>query len=152
MSICSEHYKIKDLPRALKRLQDLGLRLTKPREAMIHAILDLHRPFTTDELHTHLKQLKPSDKTDLATVYRSLSKFYEAGLLTSCHFGDGLLRYELTSSDGSHHHHIICTKCQKIEPLKTCLVQVQEKSLKKMGYKNLSHKLEFFGVCKTCII
>jgi len=117
---------------------------------MAEAILKLGRPFTSEELYERVLKLAPKDSLDLATVYRSMAKFFEAGLVTTCHFGDGILRYELRPMDGSHHHHIICKVCQQVEALDECLVQAYESSLKNKGYSNISHKLEFFGVCRSC--
>jgi Fur family ferric uptake transcriptional regulator len=82
------------------------------------------------------------------TVYRCLQKLEEAGLVHSTGFGDGLTRFELAHQ--THHHHILCTKCQAIKPLDSCSITHLEKSIKEMGYQNISHRLEFFGVCARC--
>ncbi|NCN42661.1 transcriptional repressor [bacterium] len=114
---------------------------------MATSIIGFSGPFSAEDLH-----LKVKDKgIDLVTVYRSLSTFTELGLLTTVNFQDGTLRYEYScTSEQGHHHHIICQKCKKVDPVDFCLVQDQEELIAQMGYSNITHKLEFFGLCDQC--
>jgi Fe2+ or Zn2+ uptake regulation protein len=84
------------------------------------------------------------------TVYRSLARFHELGLVSQIDLGDGVTRYEMIDPSGHHHHHFICSQCQKIEPLTLCEVETQEHALTAAGYTGLSHRLEFFGICPAC--
>jgi Fur family ferric uptake transcriptional regulator len=91
---------------------------------------------------------------DLVTTYRCLAKFVEAGVLVTCDFGavgDRTVRYELAPVALSHHHHhIICTACHRVDPVRSCSLGAQNKELQRLGYKGISHKLEFFGICAGC--
>ena len=131
---------------ALERLKGAGHKLTKPRVSLLEAIARAHGPFSAEEL--------ASTDCDLVTVYRSLSTFAEVGILARIDLGDGILRYELNDPTGHHHHHIVCTRCQKVEPLEICGLELEEERLRERGYlagyQDVSHRLEFFGICPEC--
>jgi Fur family ferric uptake transcriptional regulator len=114
---------------------------------MAEIIIKFSCPFSAEDLHNKVKERG----IDLVTVYRSLSAFTDLKILNTVDFQDGTLRYEyLHSEEDDHHHHVICTNCRKIEPLRFCAMTRQEKIVEKMGYKDITHKLEFFGLCKKC--
>jgi Fur family transcriptional regulator, ferric uptake regulator len=151
---------------ATERLKDSGLKLTRPRLALLKAMVGFHSPFSTEQLFraSELPKAPTSRKKvscrtsgadlDLVTVYRSLATFSELGLVRRVDLGDGVVRYEITGPDGSHHHHVICTKCQGIQPVDFHEIErkivAQEKKLSALGYSGLSHRLEFFGLCPDC--
>lgn len=87
---------------------------------------------------------------DLVTVYRTLATFTDLKLLQKVDLGDNVQRYELQSTDGSHHHHFVCNECHKVEALDSCEIRAQEKRLTDLGYGELTHRLEFFGICPDC--
>ena len=60
-----------------------------------------------------------------------------------------MVHFEFNDPD-HHHHHIICTICKKIDSFHDCLLDKIETALSKKGYKNIQHRLEFFGVCGNC--
>lgn len=144
------HGQKKDLKKEseffIEKLRDGGFRITEQRKALIKSILSFKTPFTAEEVHSKLKLTG----VDLTTVYRSLSSFVEIDLLRTVDFSDGTLRYEYIAHEDEHHHHVICRKCQKVEAVEICDVQVQENLVEKLGYTNISHRLEFFGICKQC--
>jgi Fur family ferric uptake transcriptional regulator len=135
---------------ALRRIKKAQLKLTGPRKALVHAIAHYQGPFAAEDIFNAVKKSAKNKKFDLVTVYRTLTTFEDLGILTSCHFGDGTIRYEVRGEDGHHHHHIICTSCKKIRPLPFCHLDDEEKRVQKMGFLNLTHKLEFFGLCPDC--
>ena len=135
--------------RAAGLLKDAGLKSTKPRQALLEAMAVFQAPFSTEDLHRQVAKSRKND-LDLVTVYRSLSTFTDLGIVSRVDLGDGVVRYELASADGTHHHHFICKLCQKIEPLDFCEIQLQEDRLAQAGYKQLTHRLEFFGICPDC--
>lgn len=145
---CAEHHHDPkpSIERAARILKDAGLKSTKPRSALLGAMTRFHAPFSTEEL---FRAVKASD-LDLVTVYRSLATFSDLGIVSRVDLGDGVVRYELRSPDGSHHHHFVCQECQKVEPLDSCEIKAQENRLRELGYSQLSHRLEFFGICPDC--
>lgn len=130
-------------------LRGAGLKVTKPRLAMLDIMIREHGPFTTDELHERVSKPRAAGPCDLVTIYRCLAKFESLGLISRCDFGDGPIRYELRLKD-HHHHHIICRMCKRVEPLPHCPVEDKAIRMPKMGFKDVSHQLEFFGVCPDC--
>jgi Fur family ferric uptake transcriptional regulator len=128
-------------------LRTSGLKTTGPRRAILRLLEKKHGPFTIEEIRKFLSRETPCD---LVTVYRCLSQFEKQSLVRRCDFGDGVARYELHQDDG-HHHHVICRKCSKVRNFDDdCLIEALEKVVKKMGYKDVTHSLEFFGVCGSC--
>jgi Fur family ferric uptake transcriptional regulator len=129
-------------------LRASGLKVTKPRLALLEILTEEHGPFTTEELHARIPTSHAAAPCDLVTIYRCLAKFEALGLISRCDFGDGLIRYELRSK--IHHHHIICRICRRAEPLPQCPVEDQSIRKLKLGFRDVFHRLEFFGVCPEC--
>jgi Fur family ferric uptake transcriptional regulator len=140
-----EHAK----PDASTLIRGAGLKVTKPRIAILEVLIKDHGPFAAEEIFSKLSTPKNAISCDVVTIYRCLTKFESLGLISRCDFGDGSIRYELRSKD-HHHHHIICRICKRVEPLNKCPVEDRAIQMPKMGFKDVSHRLEFFGVCPEC--
>lgn len=130
----------------LEKLREAGLRITKPRRAILKILLQLEKPATIEEIYQNLEP----GFCDLATVYRCLGTFEELALVRLCHFRDGTSLYEIDRGP-DHQHHIVCTTCNKVETLDFCMVEGLERLVRNRGYRNVSHLLEFFGVCGNCV-
>jgi Fe2+ or Zn2+ uptake regulation protein len=100
---------------------------------------------TISEIHNKVK----NKKIDLATVYRTINLFTVLRIVNEIDFKDEFKRYELIY-DRHHHHHIVCKKCKRIENVEACMLEDLEKFLSKKGYTEVTHSLEFFGVCEDC--
>lgn len=107
-----------------------------------------HHAWTIEELFQTLNK-KTNQTHDWSTIYRCLKKFEEIGLVTLFDLGDGQIRYELRDEHG-HHHHIICRECQDTTPIEDCNIAPLEKAIAKKGFRDLSHRLDFFGICPGC--
>jgi Fur family ferric uptake transcriptional regulator len=142
----THEHKIK-LENLYSQLRKNDLKITSPRKLVLEALLKDHGPFSAEELLTKLKK-----KCDLASVYRTLTSLEEVHIIRRCEFGDKISRYELINlNNDHHHHHLICNKCKTIEVINTCRLEKSIKStIKKSGFKNVSHILEFFGTCPSC--
>jgi Fur family ferric uptake transcriptional regulator len=82
----------------------------------------------------------------LATVYRVLQQFEQAGLLMRNHFEQGRAVFEL--NEGSHHDHLVCLTCGRVEEfVDTEIEQRQHKIAQAHGYKLQDHALALYGVC-----
>lgn len=130
------------------QLRLANLKVTKARVAILDLLSEHHGPFTAEELHTQLTSERKIASCDVVTVYRCLAKLEAVQLVTSCDFGDGSIRYELRTME--HHHHIICRKCKSVKPLPQCPIDDRTLKIPQMGFNNISHKLEFFGICPKC--
>ncbi|MBC2593342.1 transcriptional repressor [Ruficoccus amylovorans] len=121
-------------------------RITEPRKAMLAVLVEQSRPLSAEQLH----QLVGSDKADLVTIYRSLEAFEKAGIVQRFNLeAGGKALYELVA-ENHHHHHIICRKCHRAEKLDFCEAEKLEALAKNLGYENVSHVLELYGVCEDC--
>ncbi len=126
-------------------LNSRSQKITAPRLEILGILKSNHKPLTMSEIHNQTK----NKKIDLATVYRTINLFAELGIVYEIDFKDEFKRYELVY-DRHHHHHIVCKKCKKVENVETCILDELEKLLTKKGYTEISHSLEFFGVCENC--
>lgn len=130
----------------VEKLKRSGLKLTKPRQAILGVLVENHGPFTAEEIH----KLVTKRVCDQATIYRCLASLEEANLIVRCEFGDGTARFEIAELDGHHHHHLICNKCKHVEIIEDCQFAAIDRTARKHGFSDISHKLEFFGTCPKC--
>jgi Fur family ferric uptake transcriptional regulator len=143
----SDLHSSSHLNELIQNLRESGLRVTEPRIAILRALLEKHGPFTVEEIHIHVTK----KVCDLATIYRTLGSLEKTGLIKRCEFGDGSARYELAGHENHHHHHhVICKKCRKVEVLDDCELEEIDSFAKKRGFTDISHSLEFFGICPNC--
>jgi Fur family ferric uptake transcriptional regulator len=133
---------------ALARIEESTYRLTRPRQVLLETILKQKKPFSAPDLEQLLQKV---DGCDPVTIYRTLPVFIELGFIEKCDFNEDMTHYEVMHGErGHHHHHIVCTSCKKVEPLEFCIVDSNEQVFKRLGYRNLKHRLEFSGVCPAC--
>lgn len=130
-------------------LQKNSQRITLPRLGVLKILKTSHAPLTMSEIHEKINKENLKKKIDLATIYRTVNLFVGLKIVNEVNFRDEFKRYELVF-DRHHHHHVVCKKCRKIEDVELCLLNEIEKMLVKKGYKDISHSLEFFGICKDC--
>jgi Fur family ferric uptake transcriptional regulator len=90
----------------------------------------------------------PTGECDLVTVYRTLESMEALELVRRCDFGDGAYRYEFNHAE--HHHHIICRSCRSVQVLERCVAETLESVARQLGYAQVSHTLEVFGICPEC--
>lgn len=93
--------------------------------------------------------LESSKDIGLATVYRVLTQFEEAGLVKRHNFEGGHSVFEL--DHGKHHDHLVCVKCGKVEEFIDRIIEErQEEVAKAAGYTITDHSLNIYGICKSC--
>src|SRR4029078_4546742 len=120
-------------------------RVTGARRAVLEVLTGEHGPFTADEIHRRMAK----GGCDLVTVYRCLAALEELKIVRRCDFGDGAFRYEFDGGE-PHHHHIICRRCHSVQTIHLCVAESLERAARDMGYRNVSHSLELFGLCPRC--
>ena len=130
-------------------LRSAGLKVTPIRVAILEFLTKSHGPFTIQQIFQGLKSNKSLKSLDLVTVYRNMEKFVSAKLVTECLFADGTPRFEIEDSN-KHHHHLVCTSCKRIDPIFYCPVKISIPDEMTKGYSNLTHTLEFYGICRKC--
>jgi Fur family ferric uptake transcriptional regulator len=127
----------------LARCENKGLRLTGQRRIIASVLEDSDDHPDVEDLYERASA--QDDGISLATVYRTVKLFEEAGILERVEFGDGRARYEDAERD--HHDHLIdLTTGQVIEFVDSDIEALQEKIAAKLGFKLKGHKLELYGV------
>ena len=128
-----------------------GVKLTDQRRIIAKIISDSKSEYgesdhpDVDELYSRVSKVDP--KISIATVYRTVKLFEEAGILTKHDFKGGKARYEAMIE--SHHDHLIDIKTGEIiEFVDDEIEKLQKKVAEKYGYKLVDHKLELYGVKK----
>jgi Fur family ferric uptake transcriptional regulator len=137
-----------DLGHLTARLRREARRITGPRQAILKVLQQQARPLSNKQIF----QALPRGQCDLATVYRSVHLLEDMGLVSRCDFGDGVARYEVVrEGPGGHHHHLVCRSCSTVVEIAECLAADWEQQIAtESGYKMVTHKLEFFGLCPRC--
>ena len=135
-----------------QKFQKKGLKLTDQRRTIARVILESKEAYgesdhpDVDELYNRVSKIDP--KISIATVYRTVKLFEEAGILTKHDFKGGKARYEELRE--SHHDHLIDIKTGEIiEFVDDEIEKLQKKVAEKYGYKLVDHKLELYGVKKN---
>ena len=133
------------IQKAEKLIKEKSLSVTEPRKNILAFLLKNHGPFSMEEIHDGLGK----KACDLATVYRSIVQFENSNLVERRYLGDEVLRYEYKDTD-HHHHHIVCRICKSVSQMKYCFISEIEQMIRDKGYSDITHSLEFFGVCAKC--
>lgn len=124
-------------------LQQAGHRVTTPRLLVAENVG--RSPMTAEEIFSKIQE-----KTDFASIYRTLHLFLKLGYVREVEFGDGKKRYE--RADLPHHHHLVCKRCDSISDVevKQNLKTEEQRISKEYQFLVTNHALEFYGLCKNC--
>ena len=129
-----------------EKCQKKGVRLTDQRKTIAKVISESKEVYGSkdhpdvDELHKRVTAI--DNKISIATVYRTVKLFEEAGILVKHDFKAGKARYEINDD---HNHLIDINSGEIIEFVDKDIEELQEKIAKKLGYKLVDHKLELYG-------
>ena len=125
-----------------KKCKSQGVRLTDQRKIIADVMSNSNDHPGVDELHKRVNKI--DQKISIATVYRTVKLFEEAGIVEKHDFKGGKARYE--QSPEEHHDHLIdINSGEIIEFVDTDIEELQNKVAKKLGYKLVDHKLELYG-------
>jgi Fe2+ or Zn2+ uptake regulation protein len=131
----------------LERLQDNGYRLTDPRRAVVDAIASSQHVLSPLDVFELAHARYP--KLGLVTVYRTVEKLEELGLIQRVHQPSGCQAF-IAAAPG-HQHLLVCQECGRVEyfsgdTLDSLMAVVEGES----GYHVQDHWLQLFGVCESC--
>ena len=119
-----------------------GLRLTDQRKLIAKTMSESEDHPDVDELYQRVNKL--DSKISIATVYRTVKLFEEAGIVAKHDFKGNKARYEQTSEE--HHDHLIDVNTGEItEFVNEDIEKLQKKVAEKLGYKLVDHRLELYG-------
>ena len=126
-------------------LKDAGLKITAPRLKILQLLESTSvRHVSAEDVYKLL--LENGEEIGLATVYRVLTQFEDAGLVARHHFEGGHSVFEL--SPDQHHDHIVCVKCGKVEEFNDVEIERRQKMIaESLGFELTDHDLNMYGLC-----
>ncbi|UXY16900.1 ferric iron uptake transcriptional regulator [Chitiniphilus purpureus] len=130
-------------------LKDAGLKATGPRLKILNLFENSEQRHMTAE---DVYRLLLAEQTDigLATVYRVLTQFEQAGILERHHFESGKAVFEL--NQGHHHDHLVCVKCGKVEEFYDAEIETRQDAIaRKHGFEIQDHEMYLYGICSDCL-
>jgi len=139
------------------RFRGCGYRVTVPREAILDMLSKSDKHLSAEDIYMKVHTRYPA--IGLTTIYRTLDLLANMDLIFKFDFGDGRARYELVEGPKgkTHHHHLICTSCNRIIDYTDFiddeieLLKRTEKGLsKKHNFKITNHLIQFYGLCEKC--
>jgi Fur family ferric uptake transcriptional regulator len=129
-------------------LKKVGLKITLPRLRILE-IMEKAKQHHLSAEDIYKVLLESGEEIGLATVYRVLTQFEEAGLIIKHNFEGGQSVFEL--DHGVHHDHLVCVKCGKVEEFVDEMIEKrQEEIAVQAGYMITDHSLNIYGICKRC--
>jgi len=130
-----------------KDLRKAGLKVTLPRLKILEILesTTTARHLSAEDIYRTL--LESNEDIGLATVYRVLTQFEAAGLVTRHHFEDGMAVFEL--NQGTHHDHIVCLDCGHVEEFVDSGIEERQNSVaQRLGFAIRDHSLVMYGNCR----
>ena len=122
---------------------DKGLRITEQRRVIARILSESEDHPDVETLHERASAIDP--RISIATVYRTVRLFEEAGILARHEFGDGRARYEAASDE--HHDHLIDVETGNVvEFVDEELEDLQKRIAEKLGFRLVDHRMELYGV------
>ncbi|WP_158904290.1 ferric iron uptake transcriptional regulator [Burkholderia sp. L27(2015)] len=127
-------------------LKNIGLKATLPRLKILEIFQNSSvRHLTAEDVYRHL--LQEELDIGLATVYRVLTQFEQAGLLSRSNFESGKAVFEL--NEGTHHDHLVCLDCGVVEEFYDAEIERRQQSIaKERGFELHEHALALYGSCR----
>ncbi len=131
----------------LEILQEKGYRLTPPRMIVLEAVEASDDHISADEIYRQTLIKYPY--MNISTVYRTLELLTELGLASETDFGGERLCYHPLGK--SHHHHLVCWKCGKVQDIDVSVFhQLQDDLRTRYGFDAELEHIALFGICAAC--
>src|SRR5450631_1349448 len=129
-----------------KDLRKVGLKVTLPRLKILEILeRSSTRHLSAEDIYRSL--LESNEDIGLATVYRVLTQFEAASLVTRHHFENGMAVFEL--NQGVHHDHIVCLDCGRVEEFMDAGIEERQNAVAgRLGFEIAEHALVLYGRCK----
>ena len=129
-----------------EELKSSGLKATLPRIKILEVFqLSADRHLTAEDVYKTL--LNEGSDIALATVYRVLMQFEQAGILARSHFESGKSVFEL--NEGSHHDHLLCLTCGRVEEFFDAEIEARQREVAaSRGFALQEHALSLYAECK----
>ena len=137
----------------LEYLKGINKKFTLERQEVLDAILLIAdtaelKHFNAKDIHKEIKVMK--SPLSIATVYRTLPMFSEAGIIAEIAKRKGKMIYELITKE-KHHDHIICCCCGEVTEFYSPKIEaLQKKISNELGFEMIGHSHSIKGICKSC--
>ena len=132
----------------VQKIKENNQRLTPQRLAIVKILAQSEGHPSVERIYQQLSDDFPT--MSLATVYKTVSLVKDLGELLELGFSDGSNRYD--GNKPYPHPHVICVKCKKIiDPDLVGLEDIKEEVTVKTGFEIITHRLDFFGICRECL-
>ena len=129
-------------------IKDAGLKITLPRVKILQ-ILESSNVHHMSAEDVYKALLTNGEEIGLATVYRVLTQFEDAGLVVRHNFEGGHSIFEVASEE--HHDHIVCVKCGKVEEFHDDEIESRQRTVAaSLGFEMTDHNLNLYGLCPDC--
>jgi Fur family transcriptional regulator, ferric uptake regulator len=130
-----------------------GVRLTRPRRALLAVLAQSSRPMSVAEIHARLD----GERVDLGSVYRTVALLCRLDVMRVTETSRTTQRFELSERFTGHHHHLVCRQCGDIQDVDGCVLR--EPALARMArrierstrFRVTEHDIRLYGVCGRCV-
>lgn len=135
---------------AALRLARLDQRYTRMRQALVETLAEAGRPLTMPEI------LAATPRVPQSSAYRNITTLIQAGVARRVAANDDQGRFELAEALSSHHHHVVCENCGKVDDvapspsLERALAEAAKAAGREQGYTVTDHRFDLVGVCPEC--
>ncbi len=131
-----------------ENLKQAGLKVTLPRLKILQILeSSTTRHLSAEEVSKALATT--GDDVSLATVYRVLTQFEEAGLVIRHNFEENHSVFEL--NEGEHHDHLVCVKCGVVREFVDKMIEERQRHVaEEFGFDMTDHSLNIYGICQKC--
>ena len=131
----------------LDKLKEKGHRITPQRLVILRILAESQGHPSVEDIFQKVRVHFPT--TSLATVYKTISVIKELGEVLELEFSSGHNRYD--GHKPYPHPHLLCVKCKRIvDPELSSLAHLTQELVSDTGYRILSHRLDFYGICPEC--
>ena len=132
------------------RLRRVGQRYTPKRRALVDSLGSARTPMSIGDV------LEASAGLPQSSAYRNLAVLEQAGVVRRVVTEEGYARFELTEDLTEHHHHLICSRCGRVEDVRvpddveTTIDRTLDRVARRTGFAKVSHRLDLIGTCRNC--
>ncbi len=132
------------------RLRRVGQRYTPKRRALVDSLGSARTPLSIGDV------LAASTGLPQSSAYRNLAVLEQAGVVRRVVTEEGYARFELTEDLTEHHHHLICSRCGRVEDVRvpddveTTIDRTLDRVARRTGFAKVSHRLDLIGTCRNC--
>ena len=132
-----------------QRLRSAGYKLTQARLTVLRVLEAEHGHITSSDILEKVEEINPS--IGRASIFRTLDLFTQLGIIRPTYINTSLTPTYVMMHEG-HHHHVICTNCNRVLEFDDCGLETLTQTLEEtLNIKISGHLLEFYGMCQMCL-